>query len=125
MDAYLHAPTIPVETALDILRNDRRRAVLAAVTGTQGPHPLAELATEVAAVAHGKSVADVTPAEHRETKILLHHVDLPKLDAAGMVSYDPEENVAESDDPPLVGDDWLEVPPTDTLSDDPVGGPNR
>jgi hypothetical protein len=38
-------------------------------------------------------VADLPPAERRETALRLHHVHLPKLETVGAVDYDADRNV--------------------------------
>ncbi|WP_262177594.1 DUF7344 domain-containing protein [Haloarcula laminariae] len=76
---------------LELLASKRRRTVLEllAASGT-AVHSLESLATAVTQAEQG---ADAQPA--RSVRLCLHHVHLPKLDAAGLVAYDPGCHVVE------------------------------
>ena len=81
---------LPVESVLDALRNDQRRAVLRLLTASDGAMGVRKLADELAI---GTSLpihdSDRIAAE-------LHHNHLPRLDSLGIITYDPAANVAES-----------------------------
>ncbi|WP_277541137.1 DUF7344 domain-containing protein [Haloarcula laminariae] len=78
---------------LELLASKRRRTVLEllAASGT-AVHSLESLATAVTQAEQGAD-ADAQPA--RRVRLCLHHVHLPKLDAAGLVAYDPGCHVVE------------------------------
>lgn len=96
--------------ALDILGSYRRRLVLARVSERDGAVPISSLARELAAAEQDVSPTGVPPRERERHEIRLHHVDLPPLAAAGLVSYDARRGVVTSDDLPLDGEEWLEMP---------------
>jgi DNA-binding transcriptional ArsR family regulator len=81
---------VPVADALEALADERRRAVVRVLDGTEGPVPLQELATEIRRRPDGAQDRD------RERIVVdLHHRTLPKLDTLGIVDYDSENNVVE------------------------------
>lgn len=68
--------------------NQRRRTVLAVLESRNGSRDRAELAGEVAArEAEGEPSTEAV----EEVAVRLHHVDLPKLDEAGLVEYDADD----------------------------------
>jgi hypothetical protein len=76
-------PAWPVVSAL--LARPSRRAILSVVVDHDGRLSLADLAAEL------RVRADVIrPDDDRRLPIALHHVDLPKLAAIGVVEYDPD-----------------------------------
>lgn len=54
---------------------------------------LKRLAARIAAVENGTSVEDVTDEERQRVYISLYQTHLPKLEEAGIVSYDDEERI--------------------------------
>jgi hypothetical protein len=70
----------------DLLRNDRRRAVIDKLSNRVGVVTLRELAEEIAAIETGESPP---PRRARESVYnSLHQTHLPKLDERGVVEYD-------------------------------------
>ncbi|RXK46204.1 DUF7344 domain-containing protein [Halorientalis pallida] len=79
---------VPIPDALEALSDERRRIVVRVLHGTEGTTTLQELATEICLLPDG--------AQDRDRVVLdLHHRTLPKLDALGLVDYDPADNVVE------------------------------
>jgi hypothetical protein len=73
--------------AHDLLASPIRRAPLWELRSRQsGQATLQSLAT---AITH-----QVPAVEHRSLPVVLHHIHLPKLDAAGVVEYDPDRTTA-------------------------------
>ena len=101
--------------AWDILGSYRRRLVLALVSERADAIERAALARRVAEIERERPADDITRDELRSTEIRLHHVDLPRLAAAGLVHYDPDHGGVESDDLPLEGAEWLEMPVVEAL----------
>ncbi|WP_137285986.1 DUF7344 domain-containing protein [Halorussus salinisoli] len=81
-----------LDTVLALLRNERRRHVLAALSERSGSVPVRELAEAVAAREIGTDIdADEISSETAERVVAsLHHLHLPKLADADAVAYDDE-----------------------------------
>lgn len=83
-----------VDTAMDLLANRRRRAMLDALEANDGSATLTELAVEIAAQEAGSEPnaisdhGDVSAREQRAVRISLHHTHIPKLSAAEAIDYD-------------------------------------
>ncbi|WP_324662065.1 DUF7344 domain-containing protein [Haloarcula sediminis] len=77
----------------DLLASARRRTLLELLAASTGNvHSLEALATAVTQAERGP---DLGARSTRRVCLLLHHVHLPKLDAADIVAYDAERNVVE------------------------------
>ncbi|PCR89720.1 DUF7344 domain-containing protein [Natrinema ejinorense] len=85
-----------VETALDLLANRRRRAVLEYLEEVGGSATLTELAVEIATRETRTEPnvisdhADVSSRDRRAVSISLHHTHIPKLANADVVDYATE-----------------------------------
>jgi len=101
--------------AFDILSSYRRRFVLARVSGAEDAVSIERLATELAAERAETSTHAVTESERKRAEVRLHHVDIPPLAAAGLVRYNPQRGLVSVGDPPLEGDEWLEMPVVEAL----------
>ncbi|QLK26488.1 hypothetical protein HYG81_02385 [Natrinema zhouii] len=83
-----------VDTAMDLLSNRRRRAILDSLEESDGSATLTELAVEIAAQEAGSEPnaisdhGDVSARDRRAVRISLHHTQIPKLAAAEAVDYD-------------------------------------
>lgn len=115
MTARQHRPRASRGDAWDIVGSYRRRLVLAIVSEADHAVDRATLAQQVAARDEQTQPEAVSYREQRATEIRLHHVDLPRLAAADLVHYDPEHGLVESEDLPLEGDEWLEMPVVEAL----------
>lgn len=80
---------VPLDEALRLLANERRRTVLSALSGCRGETlPFDQVVDLVAEREHPPP----GPVPHRElVEIDLHHVHLPVLADAGAIAYDPVE----------------------------------
>lgn len=77
-----------LDTFLDVLADQRRRSVLESLWG----HPddsisLTDLLERMTAAAERDR--EVNEVNHRELRLDLHHRQLPKLSAVGIIDYDP------------------------------------
>ena len=87
------------DEVFDAVKNLRRRYVLYYLQRHSGPVKLGELAEQVAAWENDTTVAGVSPSERKSVYSALHQTHLPKLQAAGVLQYDPERSlVATTDD---------------------------
>ncbi|WP_323172435.1 hypothetical protein [Natrialba sp. PRR66] len=81
-----------VETVFTMLADDRCWYVLRCLTEHETPISLADLATEVAIREHGTRPADIPAADTKQIHVTLYHKYVPKLAAAGFVTYDSDRN---------------------------------
>ena len=83
-----------VDTAMGLLADRRRRAVLRYLDRSDGTATLTELAEAIASESRNpdpSTISDLAGASSRDVRavrISLHHVHVPKLDAAGAIEYD-------------------------------------
>ncbi|WP_226021469.1 DUF7344 domain-containing protein [Halomicrobium salinisoli] len=82
---------------LEALAHERRQALLACVV-SKGPCDLERAARRVAARERDCEAAAVPSDAADDVATSLHHVHLPKLGAADLLHYDPEEKVVVSVD---------------------------
>ncbi|ADQ69363.1 hypothetical protein C499_12365 [Halogeometricum borinquense DSM 11551] len=76
-----------------ILSNSRRRYIIYYLHEAGDEMSLKQLAARIAAVENGTSVDEVTDEERQRVYISLYQTHLPKLEEAGIVSYDDEERI--------------------------------
>lgn len=85
----VEAPDDPAWDAVaTVLARQYRYPLLSLLADADGPVPLSVLAANLAEAA--PDAADTS----RELSVALHHVDLPKLEAVGVVTYDLGERTA-------------------------------
>ena len=83
-----------VDTAMDLLADRRRRAVLEYLEETDGSATLTELAVEIAeqeTASEPNAISDhgdVSARDRRAVRISLHHTHVPKLVNADVIDYD-------------------------------------
>jgi DNA-binding transcriptional ArsR family regulator len=103
------------ETVFDILSNRRRRYVLHFLRDREGPTDLRELSERIAAWENDRVPERVTSKERKRVYAALHQSHLPKMDRAGIVSYDPDRGTIELTDAAAALDVYLEVVPRSDL----------
>ncbi|MBX0285457.1 DUF7344 domain-containing protein [Haloarcula salinisoli] len=78
---------------LELLASKRRQTLLELLaTSADDVHTLESLATAITQTEQG---ADLGARPAHRVCLFLRHVHLPKLDAADIVEYDPQQNVVE------------------------------
>ena len=82
-----------LQRVLRTVASDRRRYVLRCFSQDERQVPLETVATRVAAFEESEPKELVSTDAVERERARLHHVDLPKLDAANFLSYDPEANL--------------------------------
>ncbi|MFB6167903.1 MAG: hypothetical protein ABEJ43_03550 [Haloferacaceae archaeon] len=80
--------SIPVDDRFAILKNWRRRAVLAHLDDHGGHATLSELAGVLGAEENGVSRRDLSSSERKRVYVGLYQCHLPRLDEAGVVDFD-------------------------------------
>lgn len=73
---------------LDLFNHPRRRFVLGLLEETDGDVSMDSLAQRLAAWEGGDSSTESGPPAVEDVKISLYHTHLPKLETAGLVTYD-------------------------------------
>ncbi len=80
----------------EVLENERRRHTLQYLRRNGGPVSLGDLATAVAAREYDTNPADVSGAQRKRVYTTLQQTHLPRMDDAGVVAYDSENNVVDA-----------------------------
>lgn len=96
----LEARSQPSSRIIDSIADGTRRETLSVLDGRAEPVSPRYLATAVTAAVTDTSPADVSAGDREQIHVGLVHNHLPKLDAAGLVTYDADA-VATTDNPVL------------------------
>jgi len=75
----------------DLLSSHRRRYVLHACKQHEGPVTLSELAEQIAAWEHDKTVEEITSTERKRVYTSLQQTHLDRMEAADMIRYEGDE----------------------------------
>lgn len=81
----------------DALANDRRRTTLATLTDVETPIEGEQLARYVAEAELESTESGIPEETVERIHASLYHVHLPRLEAAGLVEYDPNSDVVVTD----------------------------
>lgn len=81
----------------DILRNGRRRAVISLLR-EHGELSVPTLTRHVAAEEYGVDMEDLSPDQHKRVYTGLYQCHLPRLDDAGVVSFDKDRKTVRLED---------------------------
>lgn len=83
----------PRNELFEILANRWRRDVLRSLRDRSGVISLTELAKHVASREQGKGPDEIPEKETKKVYVSLCQTHVPRLDTAGLVSYDPDDRV--------------------------------
>lgn len=89
---------LATDDVFDVLSVERRRTVLSIVGERNSSIDGAALARAVAAREYDATQEAVSDEIVKQVHVTLHHIHLPKLDEADLVSYDREDGVVEGTD---------------------------
>lgn len=89
---------------LDCLNDRRRRQILQVLGNTSESVTERELAEKLVVDSGKESIEDVAEATIEGVRIRLQHVHLPRLDDAGLVNWNEDEETVESTDHPIYDD---------------------
>ena len=78
-----------------ILSSSRRRYIIYFLHRAGEAVSLGDLATRIAAEENDRSIDDVTDSERQRVYISLYQTHLPKLEEAGIISYDEDDRLVE------------------------------
>ena len=82
----------------EVLRNQRRRYVLHYLKRDGRPVELGDLAQQVAAWEYDTTLEDVTPEQRKRVYTTLQQTHLPKMDEAGILTFDSDRGVIQATD---------------------------
>ena len=82
----------------EVLRNQRRRYALAFLKRAGRPVELGDLAQQVAAWEYETPLENVTPEQRKRVYTTLQQTHLPRMDEAGILSFDSEMGIVEPTD---------------------------
>ena len=87
--------SIPLDQIFGILKNQRRRYVLQYLYQTDGRISLSEVAEQIAAWENDKEVRQITSSERKRVYVGLYQCHLPKMDGAGVISFNKPRGIIE------------------------------
>lgn len=97
-----------------LLSNHRRRYAIRICEQRDGPVSLSELAEQIAAWEHDKSIEEITSAERKRVYTSLQQTHLDRLEDAGMIQYETDE--IELTDHAENLNIYLDIVPEDSIS---------
>ena len=95
-----------------MLGNSRRRRLLYSLADAGGEASLDELATSVAAAEQDLAETEVTDSQGRQVFIPLYQMHVPRLEEAGVVTYDSETGMVRLTDTDPILDPIVRRPST-------------
>lgn len=100
----------------DVLRNERRRYALHALSVADGPVAVGDLADRVAAWEHDTTIEEVTERERHRVYTSLQQVHLPRLDEADLVRFDEDQRIVDPSPEIETYDVYLDVVGAEEIS---------
>ncbi|WP_135662370.1 DUF7344 domain-containing protein [Halorhabdus rudnickae] len=88
-------PPVELDRVFEILKNQRRRYVLRYLSDIDGQVRLGELAEQIAAWEYEKDVRQISSQERKRVYVGLYQSHLPKMDDAGVISYNKSRGTIE------------------------------
>jgi len=82
--------TLTKNDVFDILKNERRRAVVRYLLEHDGSADLSDVAEHVAARENGTDVRRLSSQERKRVRIALYQCHLPRMDAARVIEFDKD-----------------------------------
>lgn len=89
--------SLPHDTAFDLLSNGRRRLLLRQLQG-RDEIDLGDLATELSAIENDIEPEELSAQQRKRTYVSLYQTHIPKLESAGVVTFDPETGIVRPTD---------------------------
>lgn len=91
--AHVEGEEISTEDKLTCIADRRRREILDILQQQETPVDRRDLAEEVATAERDTDPADLSEHAIESVEITLHHNHLPRLDEAGFLTYDTQQNL--------------------------------
>lgn len=103
------------ERLIRLIAETRNRAILTILNDAARSLTVTALAERL--VERDATGTATAAGEHdlERVKLSLHHTDLPRLDEAGLIEYDPETNAVSYEQYPSVDAEWLDLEMIDEL----------
>lgn len=86
---------MPLDTVFTLLSHHRRRAVLELLFTHDRALTLTDLRNEVVESEQGAEITEIPREEVKRVHASLHHVHIPKLAEAGVITYDQDRKIVE------------------------------
>ncbi|WP_226004055.1 DUF7344 domain-containing protein [Natrinema salinisoli] len=86
---------IAFDTVLELCGDEHRRIALATLANEQRSLTVNDLTKAIVKYNHHEPVTEMSEGNLSEIRLSLHHVHLPKIDAAGLVDHDQERGLVE------------------------------
>ncbi|RQG93286.1 hypothetical protein EA462_01090 [Natrarchaeobius halalkaliphilus] len=103
---------LPKGEIFEVLRNQRRRYVLHYLKQDDRPVELGDLAQQVAAWEYETTLEDVTPEQRKRVYTTLQQTHLPRMDEAGILTFDSDDGVIAGTDRTRDISVYLEIVPS-------------
>jgi len=87
--------SVVLDTVLDLGGDQHRRIVLAVLAHEQRSLTMHDLTKTIVKHNHHAPLREMPKESLSEVQISLHHVHLPKIDAAGLIEYDQDRGLVE------------------------------
>jgi len=110
--------TLTQTDVFDVLKNERRRAVIQYLHDHGGSADLSDVAEHIAASENDTPVRQLTSQERKRVRIALYQCHLPRMDALGIVEFDKHRGTIALLDPASQVLYYLQLPPEDTQNTD-------
>lgn len=79
---------LSLDLVFEVLKNERRRRVLAYLSDNPGTVSLSDLAEHIAAIENDKPEAALSSQERKRVYVGLYQCHLPKMDDTGVIEFD-------------------------------------
>lgn len=111
IEAMIASDASDWDDVVDCLADERRRVALSTLYRTGAPMDRTDLAV---AVAESDQTDTESSISVEDVLVEMHHLHLPKLEAAGLVSYDAEAETVTYEGHPDLDGEWLVAGPDDS-----------
>lgn len=103
------------DRVIRLIAETRNRAVLSILNDAARSLTVTELAERLVAHDAPETNATADESELQRVVLSLHHDELPRLDEADLIDYDPDANVVSYETYPSVSAEWLDLELIDEL----------
>lgn len=110
-----NVPHLPLDQVFEILKNQRRRHVLAYLNDVGEPVTMSDLSEHIAARENDKEVHQLSSSERKRVYVGLYQCHLPKMDGMGVVEFNKPRGIIEPGPNADMFDEYLE---TDDVGDE-------